>query len=431
MSAKSRKRSRAVTDENRADCPFTVSMVSTPSYEEWDHTTKKRKRNGPDDGRKESVQASPFEPRGKFKTHSNMDVSYTVEPSRPWFDMTRYNSFVLNNVKYFNEDFVYIANDATIERQKDPHKDADQQDLLPSNDYWVAKILEVRALDEHHVYARVYWMYSPDELPPNTLDNKKLVSGRQPYHGQNELIASNHMDIINVVSVAMRAVVNHWVESDDEQVQDALYWRQAFDCRTSQLSTVEHTCRCKTPANPDKTLVGCSNSQCEQWLHYECLLDDLLTRVYATLGTDKAHQTVERPVKRESDDTKDSLHSTTPIKIKNETAPTPSNDKDGANGSPRPVKRNAEDVGGKATASPVSGTPTLAAEKLSRSSSTKKGRFKRPEGQQPYEGLFEAKLRLDDGPTVWEVTDLRPNVSGGDRTWTEKVDCLVCGTKIE
>lgn len=62
-------------------------------------------------------------------------------------------------------------------------------------DYWVAKILEVRALDEHHVYARVYWMYSPDELPPNTLDNKKLVSGRQPYHGQNELIASNHSEL--------------------------------------------------------------------------------------------------------------------------------------------------------------------------------------------------------------------------------------------
>lgn len=44
------------------------------------------------------------------------------------------------------------------------------------------------------------------------------------------------MDVINVVSVAMRAVVNHWVESDDEQVQESLYWRQAFDCRTSQLS---------------------------------------------------------------------------------------------------------------------------------------------------------------------------------------------------
>lgn len=100
----------------------------------------------------------------------------------------------VNNTKYYSEDFVYIANDATIERQKSTNQGPERQGLLQSTDYWVAKILEVRALDEHHVYARVYWMYSPDELPVNTLDGKKLVSGRQPYHGQNELIASNHSE---------------------------------------------------------------------------------------------------------------------------------------------------------------------------------------------------------------------------------------------
>jgi hypothetical protein len=47
-----------------------------------------------------------------------------------------------------------------------------------------------------------------------------------------------------------------------------------------------------------------------------------------------------------------------------------------------------------------------------------------------YEGLFEAKLDLQSGPTVWEVRDLRLNVSGGDRTWTENVSCLVCGSII-
>lgn len=61
-------------------------------------------------------------------------------------------------------------------------------------DYWVARILEVRASDEHHVYARVYWMYWPEELPLGTLDGKKQIAGRQPYHGQHELIASNHSE---------------------------------------------------------------------------------------------------------------------------------------------------------------------------------------------------------------------------------------------
>jgi hypothetical protein len=44
------------------------------------------------------------------------------------------------------------------------------------------------------------------------------------------------VDVINVVSVTQPANVNHWIETDDDEVQDALYWRQAFDCRNSQLS---------------------------------------------------------------------------------------------------------------------------------------------------------------------------------------------------
>lgn len=44
------------------------------------------------------------------------------------------------------------------------------------------------------------------------------------------------VDIINVVSVTGPVTVNQWIESDDEEIQDALYWRQAYDCRNMQLS---------------------------------------------------------------------------------------------------------------------------------------------------------------------------------------------------
>jgi hypothetical protein len=44
------------------------------------------------------------------------------------------------------------------------------------------------------------------------------------------------VDIINVVSVTSLATVNHWVEENDEETQSALYWRQAFDFRTLELS---------------------------------------------------------------------------------------------------------------------------------------------------------------------------------------------------
>ncbi|EQL01073.1 ebs-bah-phd domain-containing protein [Ophiocordyceps sinensis CO18] len=84
----------------------------------------------------------------------------------------------------------------------------------------------------------------------------------------------------------------------------------------------------------------------------------------------------------------------------------------------------------KTTESPMPGMPMPAAEKLPRMSSGKKGRPRKVESR-PYEGLFEASLKLDDGPTMWRITDLRAKVSGGDRTWTERAQCLVCGTKID
>lgn len=49
------------------------------------------------------------------------------------------------------------------------------------------------------------------------------------------------VDVINVVSVVQPAKVNQWIESDDEEIQDAMYWRQAFDCQTSQLSVCLQT----------------------------------------------------------------------------------------------------------------------------------------------------------------------------------------------
>ena len=48
--------------------------------------------------------------------------------------------------------------------------------------------------------------------------------------------ASHPVDVINAVSVTMAAEVNHWIETDEDDTQPALYWRQAYNCNTSQLS---------------------------------------------------------------------------------------------------------------------------------------------------------------------------------------------------
>jgi hypothetical protein len=71
---------------------------------------------------------------------------------------------------------------------------------------WKARVLEVRALDSEHVFIRVAWLNRPEDLD----------SGRKPYHGKNELIPTNQMDIIDAFSVNGSVDVVHWNENDDD-----------------------------------------------------------------------------------------------------------------------------------------------------------------------------------------------------------------------
>ncbi|KAK5987560.1 hypothetical protein PT974_11692 [Cladobotryum mycophilum] len=312
MTSKSKKRplqslsespsqtSSQTSADTRAHCPYSATTIGDSIPDSSDtHASKKRKSNGPANSQRLPLQPSPFQPTGKFKSSEGLDSFYKVEPAESWHEMTRYNSFVLHGCKYFIDDFVYISNQATVAQQSKAVLPDDGSKKV--NDYWVARILEVRAKDQYHVYARIYWMYWPEDLPTLTLGNKKVYA-RQPYHGQHELVASNHMDVINVVSVSTIAKVKHWIESNDDDVQDALYWRQAYDTRFHQLSAIDLVCRCSKPANPDSLLVGCTNAECEIWLHYDCLLHDVLIRVYDALGTDTPHKTEEKAVNGNGED---------------------------------------------------------------------------------------------------------------------------------
>ncbi|ROT35457.1 hypothetical protein SODALDRAFT_66696 [Sodiomyces alkalinus F11] len=436
MSTSSRKRSRTEpsVDDGRAECPFTIMYVSPEDKSKGQKGKKRRKQSEPEEEDIAKVQNSPFTPSGKFKNDETLDLHYRVEPRDKWMGMTRYNSFVLNQAKYFSEGFIYVANDSTI-APKEPLQNG--SGLRRQPDEWVARILEIRAADEHHVYARVYWMYWPEEIPVGTKDGNKYVSGRQPYHGHNELIASNHMDVINVVSVTQEAKVKQWFEENDEEVQDALYWRQAFDIRSMQLSSIQRTCKCDQPANPDKTLIACSDPKCSTWLHEECLKHDVLMRTYESLGRDKPYQ---KPV---TENTENSVADSS-----DKAAGRPLSPPD--NGSEVQQSIDAKmgnDSDNGITAEPSSQyPPTAGTAKNSRgeavsvdksiTAASKTGR--KPQGKKkkmdasskPYEGLFEVALKLAESPSVVEIRDLRENVKGGEKTWTEPLACLVCGAMI-
>jgi hypothetical protein len=102
----------------------------------------------------------------------------------------------------------------------------------------VARILQVRAKNAQHVYALVAWMYWPEELPPpavKSADQLHKDGGKRKYHGSHELIASNYMEVLDVLSFAGKAEVNQWLEEDDN-LQFKLYWRQTYCRETQELS---------------------------------------------------------------------------------------------------------------------------------------------------------------------------------------------------
>ncbi|KAM0540029.1 hypothetical protein ACHAO7_011596 [Fusarium culmorum] len=420
-----RKRSRPITEDNLAECPFKISYVSEPSCTHQErHNNKKRKRDSQDDNKRVRIQISPFSPTGSFKTHNIMDLYYTVEPGKQWQDMTRYNSFVLNSIKYYSEGFVYVANESTVKHQKDTNDG--KGGCKESSNEWVARILEIRASDEHRVYARVYWMYWPDELPPGTIDRKKTVKGRQPYHGTNELIASNHMDIINVVSVTAPATVNQWIESDDDEIEPALYWRQAYNYITSQLSD---NMQMRNSHEPRQEAIECPSSECGQWMHHECLTHDVLMQVYQRLGTDKPHRTEGAVLNEEN--AEEAIHPQSPADAEEkEIQPTIDVRSGGTQGN-----IHVKEVVRETVLEPKSSTPKPTPSKYIIATSAKRlaknGRKKKAKDYKPYAGLYDADFNMQEGPAAWEIRDLRENVTGGERSWTEKAYCLICSTGIE
>lgn len=113
-------------------------------------------------------------------------------------------------------DYVYVNNGQL------PHGAETEDDKK----FWIARVLEVRASGPTAVYLRVYWMYWPSELP----------AGAQPYHGKSELVASNHMEIIDATTISGKADVTHVLEKEDAPTATGLYWRQKFDFRSKKLS---------------------------------------------------------------------------------------------------------------------------------------------------------------------------------------------------
>ncbi|RFU36110.1 hypothetical protein B7463_g280, partial [Scytalidium lignicola] len=332
-------------------------------------------------------QASPFVTKGNEK--SELDQYYTITPIQKWSSMKKYNNFIIQGEIYKSNHFVYVKGEGTTPKDKEEHKS-----------FWVARILQVRAKDPQHVYALVAWMYWREQLPPAKGPDvvNAAISGQRTYHGYHELIASNYMDVLDVLSFAGKAEVNHWLEEgNDEDQTSGLYWRQTFNRETGLLSPIKTHCICNGHSNPDSMMFVCDNETCKIWLHPECLIDDILTKTYKKLveGEKTEAETVTALAAPASTDPTDSDTIESKPAIKDETT---------------------------TVVAKLNGTESKEV--------ARKGKHGRLSGKKIYQGFFKAVIKDEEKPPKFEITDLRKD-SEGPKTWLEPIICPKCGTALE
>lgn len=168
---------------------------------------------------------------------------YVVRPVAIWESLSRFKQFSgkcscpalirayphesgpVYNEHYALNDDVYITRYSTNFNQT---RDGTVSSRVEQEEEWAARVVEIKGFDQAHVYLRVMWYYSPEDLP----------RGREEHHGLEELICSNDTAIVLGSSVIGHADIPKWIEADEDEPPKhaSPYWRQTYDKITGQLS---------------------------------------------------------------------------------------------------------------------------------------------------------------------------------------------------
>ena len=159
----------------------------------------------------------------------------------------------------------------------------------------IAKVLECRASDAESVWLRIVWLYRPEDA--EALGGQ----GRMPWHGANELIPSNHMQLVEAVNCNGKVNVKEWKVGDklDASSKDFV-WRQTLDILAApkqRFSKMETYCVCAQPADllnePSGSMIQCTNSACAAWLHTACLCEAAKNKAQEDIDAKKVQEDID------------------------------------------------------------------------------------------------------------------------------------------
>lgn len=266
-SKKQRKESVEAQDESHASDPAT--LVADEDIFTLECPARKARKNGKKNAGLDDV-FGPMQEDGGFP---ELKIDYSIRPGKDWTDLKTFRFFKIQGEIFSTGSLVHI--NRRMPPPDPPDAQASDGEILAfdKENYWVGRVLEVKAASTAEVWLRVFWLYWPEELP----------RGRQEYHGNQELIMSNHMAIVDAKSVASMADINHWDEEDQDQTVGYRFWRQFFDVEKQDtkgggMSSIRRYCICNEYHNPDQTMFKCPNSNCGIWIHQKCMEEAIVEK---------------------------------------------------------------------------------------------------------------------------------------------------------
>ncbi|KAJ7230859.1 hypothetical protein B0H12DRAFT_1147323 [Mycena haematopus] len=195
-----------------------------------------------------------------------------------WIDMPQYGIFQVSDEDGKAYDFA-VGDFARILPSGRQVGDPD----IEIHDYWVCKILEVRARNEQDVWILVEWCYS-------AWDTTRINDDFDASHcGKYERLRSNHTECVSSNCFDGLARVKHYDETnlDQETIGDEeFYYRYTIKMSDKSISpTLSATCVCGCLYNPSDIAYNsvmhlCLQPSCRKYYHRGCVASTKTTTPY-------------------------------------------------------------------------------------------------------------------------------------------------------
>lgn len=160
--AKRMKNSSTPASRSATPAEITAKVPFTVQYPPAQDSKRKLSKKEQELVNHAEFQVSPFVAKGASKK-GELDQNYTVTPTAEWESMKKYNNFISEWNMDFNALWIATNDDSTVQGEvyKNNHfvyvrgQDTPKGSVERDKDFWVARILQVRATNPQHVYALV------------------------------------------------------------------------------------------------------------------------------------------------------------------------------------------------------------------------------------------------------------------------------------